>query len=1246
MNSSTMAHKESGAPVSRRISKVTDRQLQQGLEAIKKGDEYRDRGDFDKAKAKYEKATDLYPSEAHDRLAILPLCKASMEGSDPDRFIPAGWRARAHNAKEKVKRVWKHPSPIPALQQSFFPRPSFSTQSTQSTVASLAISDSQSTFMSISTCTTISSPSTMGAPSTSKSEPAVSDFGTVSDVRSLTAAYKTADEGAREIIGQQVYDIIKEFGLRQVTFDTVQELVVLADIHDRDIFLNLVTEILGVLKDKPLLSGITLQGLAVILDSFPDDIDLGSLQGAFVEILASLQDRLRGIRTANNDLQLVPLLSALNALLDAMVRRKVFGLDREAVYNDLRTLLTGLTSHSNVMVCFQALYAKQALAIIGNDESLPMSVFRRGKLAFVLAGNVSSMATKFDLASAESAYQNIKEIFDVSFQDRWYQGLIYVDYLVGQCSWWQLEDFVLHSKFQADVCFQLGVVLRLEQIAVVQMDVAVRDGAIKLLTALGENPLPLVPEMVQSTLRRLETLKSSMDGTKDDVATLKTYEDDPRPVWDPAWLAAPKGILFNAVQNRDRRDATMDTMPATLDTILQAVVISTPSLKDVHSALKAYYEQDLVILRVSGDKLPLETCFVNLAIVEAPAQREKDKQDLKKQAAVFHRIPSSEAVGQVDMLKPIPLEELFNKRKLRDGKEDVPKVILVQGRAGVGKTTLCKKLVHAHQTGLWGDRFDTVLWLPLRQIKAFRARTLEDLFREKFFSQGSKKEGKALARALETCAKNHRVLFVLDGLDEIAKDTRCDDGLALRTFLKTLLAQQHVVITSRPSGVDRSLLPTIDLELETIGFSQQNVSDFLTKVLEPEAVKTVRDFIRRTPLMQGLVNIPVQLDVICFSWDKLPTDGPAITMTELYQLMVRKLWYKDALRLRKSARGEALTKDHINQLESQEIDELVATEMQHLGYLAFKGLTNDHQIEFDEKTLRCAFRDLERYRTTVNDRHLPPQLLEMMKQTSFLHTADANLDTSKSGSLQSWYFLHLTFQEYFAATWVAQHFQQQNSTGMQGYFAAIRSAQDLHQPLPAGMMTVEQAKAFVQEHKYNPRYEIMWWMVAGLLEGEALKDFFDLLQGAPRDLIGGRHQQILASCLNEARARLDRTTVATLDAELLKWLHYEIQTCRGDYDESMLGSQSAFPETLLVQNLDLRSLSKVILVKTLGVRPSLSDAAIESLIGALEDEDASVRSSAVWALSKQSTMSEAAIQSLIGALKDKDASVRSSAASA
>ncbi|KAG0195727.1 hypothetical protein BGX28_000734, partial [Mortierella sp. GBA30] len=696
--------------ISGSVSKITDPQLQQGLAYIKKGDRYRDRGDFDKAKAKYEKASKFYPSEAHDRLTILPLCKASKaSNSDSDRIFPTGVRARLHHVKEKVKQTLKTPSQISTPHQYFFPSPSLSTQST---LASLANTDSQSMSESVSTCMstpTLTTHSTVGTPSTLASEIA-SDVGIVSDVCSMAAACKIADVKVRETIDNKAYDIIKQFGESPITFDTVQELVVLAEIQDRDVFLHITTKILHVLRDMPLLASIPLQGLAVILDFFPDEIDLGSLHGAFAEILKPLQSRLADIRTANNDGQLLPLLSALNSLLDAMVRRGVSGLDRISVYDDLRTRLGSLTSHPNVMVCFQALYAKQALTIIGNDESLPMNIIRRGKLAFILAGNISKMAVNLDISSAESAYQNIKEIFDLSIRDRWYQGLTYVDYLVGQHSWRQLEDFVLCSKFQSDVCFQLGVVLRLEQIAVVQTDAVISNGAIKLLIALGTKPIPLVPEMVQSTLLRLGISDGSTNGTEDDMAVLFppkssiSSQDHLRPVWDPAWHARPKGILLKTVHDRDQHNAIVANLPAQhletrkaiqstgsevirkvdqmgkgiqqLEAVITASLPSQSSLKDIQSALNTYYAPYLSILRVSGDELRLETCFVNLAIVEAPTQREKEKQDLKEQAAVFHRIPSFEVVERTNVQSSIPLEQLFNKRKLRDGKEDVPKRIL------------------------------------------------------------------------------------------------------------------------------------------------------------------------------------------------------------------------------------------------------------------------------------------------------------------------------------------------------------------------------------------------------------------------------------------------------------------------------------------------------------------------------------------------------------------------------------------
>ncbi|KAF9342786.1 hypothetical protein BGX26_006845, partial [Mortierella sp. AD094] len=146
-----------------------------------------------------------------------------------------------------------------------------------------------------------------------------------------------------------------------------------------------------------------------------------------------------------------------------------------------------------------------------------------------------------------------------------------------------------------------------------------------------------------------------------------------------------------------------DKTPTTFD--------STPDLlsfNHVRVVLQDYYESSLIIQRVSGDSLDLESCYINLAIVEAPDQRQMEKEERKAQATIFHRMPSYEKIAKTNMKAPIPLEELFNQRKLRDGREDAPRTILVQGRAGIGKTTLCKKLVHAYQSGLWRDHFDAV----------------------------------------------------------------------------------------------------------------------------------------------------------------------------------------------------------------------------------------------------------------------------------------------------------------------------------------------------------------------------------------------------------------------------------------------------------------------------------------------------------------------------------------------------------
>jgi hypothetical protein len=70
---------------------------------------------------------------------------------------------------------------------------------------------------------------------------------------------------------------------------------------------------------------------------------------------------------------------------------------------------------------------------------------------------------------------------------------------------------------------------------------------------------------------------------------------------------------------------------------------------------------------------------------------------------------------------------------------------------------------------------------------------------------------------------HNRTRFILDGWDEVAGTDKDNDMFG---FLRELLSQSNVIITSRPSAA----LPRgieVDLELETIGFSAEQVDVYI-----------------------------------------------------------------------------------------------------------------------------------------------------------------------------------------------------------------------------------------------------------------------------------------------------------------------------------------------------------------------------------------------------------------------------------
>ncbi|KAF9110285.1 hypothetical protein BGX27_006564, partial [Mortierella sp. AM989] len=1023
-----------------------------GETLIQLGDKYLASGEVKRAAESYSLAKDYLP-EAQEKLRTLPQWTLPTE-CDNSVGHPLGEGCCHIKVKDALFRIFKSSSLKSSITGPFF---------TEGAHPPLPMAVSKDTL---------------------KSQESECTFYDAPDTNSVVSCYIGADEDTKLTLRNQINEIINQFDNNFICMDAVRELVVLAMIPDRAVFSHIITQMLKVIKEKPLFASIVLQGMAVAINSCPDEIDMSDMQGIYLEILRPLLQHLKTLQYKQNQYQLVPLLHSLSAILNAMVCKSVSSLDRETIFNPLYDLLDGLKSHDDTTVIFLAMYAKQALAYIGNNESLAMSIFRRARLAILMAGDIAGAATSVDLNKLESAYDKFTAICDFSEQAIWYQGLAYVDGILELQNWSAFEAFVLQSKLSMDEYFLQGICLRLEQIASTQQD-EIRTNAIKFLQAVAASSPKAVQKTAQAALKRMEFAESSVCSSQDsrqqtpekpfDCLTLQANRDFLLPVWDPIWHRVTRSTLLKAVQQKERTNKNIDEMHghivemksdiesgqaqtmAALDkanTNIDKVINNLPissTLGDVEIALQNYYEPLLVIKRVSGKILPLESCYINLAVVEAPDQREKDKQDLKAQSVIYKRIPSHERTEGTNMASPIPLEELFKKQRLRNGSDDVPKTILIHGRAGIGKTTLCKKLVDLSLCKqLWRECFDAVVWLPLRELKSYKSRDLENLMKEKYFP-GSVPNSISLSRTLFDQAENGKVLFILDGLDEFQRG----DDLALDGLLFQLLKQKRILITSRPSGVDKSILPPIDLELETVGFSPQNVNKYL-HIVVPEEAEEINNFIRQMPVIQGLVNIPVQLDAICYSWDSLSKHSNDITMTELYQVMVRKLWYKDAILLGKKSSGQTISANMIKYLLPYQIDVLMSIEMEYLGYLAFKGLKDDHQIIFDENTLSKTMQDLDSNRKKKNKKYLPHFLHHDLKKTSFLHSADAGLDKSAGILCGSWHFLHLTFQEYFAATWITRHLQTEPTQREE----------------PPLLMTFEETKRFVLEHKYNPRYEI------------------------------------------------------------------------------------------------------------------------------------------------------------------------------
>ena len=333
------------------------------------------------------------------------------------------------------------------------------------------------------------------------------------------------------------------------------------------------------------------------------------------------------------------------------------------------------------------------------------------------------------------------------------------------------------------------------------------------------------------------------------------------------------------------------------------------------------------------------------------------------------------------------------------------KLVIISGAPGVGKSTLARKICQdiCKPPGCHG--YMSVILVELRDLlhfkKDFKLLDILQLFRTMMTHDVS------LEKLSETIYSNlgGGVLFILDGFDELPPHLRQSDFLVslLSHNRDSILRHCDVIITSRSivtceiyhqmqksRSEQRSRSQVSLANIEVLGFTQDQIKIYAKQYFSDQGQPDLFDiFVKKigsVPHIRGLCSIPVVLSIICqvflFREDLPPT------LTQIYNdyLCVKILKYNDDLRELKSILD--LPKDH---------------DIYKLGEIAYNCIQKQ-KVVFDSGDLHV----------------LGERFSNRQRGCGVLTARPIRCDPkSRKGAIESFFFIHLTVQEFLAAVYVS-----------------------------------------------------------------------------------------------------------------------------------------------------------------------------------------------------------------------------------
>ncbi len=384
----------------------------------------------------------------------------------------------------------------------------------------------------------------------------------------------------------------------------------------------------------------------------------------------------------------------------------------------------------------------------------------------------------------------------------------------------------------------------------------------------------------------------------------------------------------------------------------------------------------------ADNRYPLDCVkhFINLKIVD-------DRDRFSRSEFQTHEVH-----GKIDSVDkgPVCIDQIACKFG-----DSFPKLVIIKGAPGVGKTTLSWELCRRWSLGnIWRD-YSLVVLLPLRDKSTHEANNLVDLFEcgDEATSQ------KVWEELLITQGKG--LLFILEGLDEFPQALReTKDCVIMRLIHGKLLPASTVVITSRPWALDsfEECSSRIDQKIVVLGFTEIQIQEYIDQAINSGVPDGLRTYIAANPHINSAMYNPLYARIVVQVYmechDRTQNIFPNTT-TELYTSYCCVL-------LKRYLTDHPVKEKWNGKLH--ELPQSLQPHFLHLCQISHKGIVqNENQLIFYED-------DIPEGSTTLG----------FMNSVHPLHQS-----ITKTAS-PSFNFIHLTLQEFLAAIHIWRTYSQQD----------------------------------------------------------------------------------------------------------------------------------------------------------------------------------------------------------------------------